>query len=1628
MSTNGSENTFNGLTQDASKAKFNKDKYYDALNMRLITHSGLSTGALETTKGTKLDFKLPNIPAATYEENGENGTIIVPAQTNLKILGGTYVNNKVIIFSHGNSSDQIWMFDYNESTDEIVGINPTTKELDLSTHLKYNRDLNFSMDNRIKAVAREESTKFLRVYWVDGGRNNFRSINLYNADSLNIPVRSLDLQPEVNMELPLLDKIINGRLPNGRIQYFYRLLTKDGNITNYSPLSQLIDLNNGDISGNSGLYPEVFEEDNLDLERERDKKERIEFDSEKGVIITLPNAVDKDYDYIQWGYILYKEFNVPECFLFPERYLITNSDGTKTSELVHTGNDEKDFPISIEEVNSIYNIFKNPNTLTNKNNLMFLANVDNEVYTSEVLEAFDTRSYRFDGNVGDTRTRLYDSDGSYYLLQEDGSWIQRDSGGTPTGLSGDNWSIPETADCINPSNDESNNEYDLLYQSNGTTFGGTGLNVDYKFVMADIVADASVGDATNFYDIQEDAPFYKSPKSLSSSYTFGVTNQTFDNLQDSYDDLTSPYKSYILAGHARGEVYRYGVVFYNLQNQPSFVKWIGDIKYPQNHQGDDQYTDYNYFSYDSVNDYELVHPLYLEFTFRLPQALRDEISGMSIVRVERKDEDKTKLGTALTGGFLTGKDTALTLDTFRYIIVDLTYRMIKRVAGSNGVMTFVSAVFEDQIRSAIDNVLSSKFNPVTGALFQNTYLTEDDLLTVIRTCLTTLSGDGGIFFTNPITSIFKDALLEQVVQYVFDEVKDLIKRKVAGIDENVLWIGGSAYSYNNTSYGQMYTIFPEQQFNRYRYRNGDYLNISHCFDDIQNISNQDCKVMINPFHRDKKTGLNIRTNSTAVVKKWCYGTNLSTTLAPLTLNISAQYDLNPGEIVSARAAGLNSAAFKDFYLSNSYIGYVEKYTDDAIDTDTYTFGYKDASDAATSVTDLLTRRYHVMGLGDRKHVLRLNNSLDVIVNEALINPVPQNIYIKDNQQYFPYLSTDYNDGNYLLDMTLTGINESFIQGGATYTYQLNSGGFNYDIDNSAIWDPSGNNPKFFTQYPRVLHTNGDCIVSYERYVTNQYGGNTYQARTLNDYMEVCYINKSELTDTTVFKAANGDTYVGMYGAVDYNYYFENWPGYEKAGRVKKAMIHCFPAEASFNFNLREGYHANNAASADDLNETEQKVKRKVKRLKRKAKRAGIDLEAAFKNSSADIRRFIFDDFVYYEVYNQQNNAKVFKAKPAIDILSKESRNRIWMSNNKLDGELVDSWKLFKPLDYLDVESSLGPITELTTFKDNLIYFQSNAFGTVLTNEISAVTDDVGRSLTLASAKPLSGYKYISTESGCSHRFGVVTTDSNLFYVDTLRKKIFKFGQGLEPISDSKDISGKIRELCTGDIVDTDSTCALIGLGVHGAYYPEHNTVFFTFMNKGEREGRDGIEEYQIANTLSFNLILDQFESFHSFKPGLYIKTPNRLLCENPELKSEGYQIYKGEYNMIFGTTEPSYVTVVANKYPKITKVFNNLLLHTEVYENGTTTNMPNVTIDQVQCWNDYQNTGTVLLTPGSNIRRIERKWNLQVPRDTTAAGYSTLSKPRMRDTHLFIKLLYNNVYSRRLVLHDINTFFQESIT
>ena len=187
-----------GMDQDASNNRRDSNAYFSAHNFRIVTEEGGSTGALETEKGTKLAFKIPDIEEMTLTNPDSGVVTVIPPQNNLQIIGSTTMVDTMIIFTTNGTSTtpngygQIWKVKFNETSEEIIGLT-TNDFLDVNAHLVYNQKLNFSTEYRIgRAVALNETEKKQRVYWTDN-YNQVRVFNLADPDTLNIPIDTIDL-------------------------------------------------------------------------------------------------------------------------------------------------------------------------------------------------------------------------------------------------------------------------------------------------------------------------------------------------------------------------------------------------------------------------------------------------------------------------------------------------------------------------------------------------------------------------------------------------------------------------------------------------------------------------------------------------------------------------------------------------------------------------------------------------------------------------------------------------------------------------------------------------------------------------------------------------------------------------------------------------------------------------------------------------------------------------------------------------------------------------------------------------------------------------------------------------------------------------------------------------------------------------------------------------------------------------------------------------------------------------------------------------------------------------------------------------------------------------------------------
>jgi hypothetical protein len=401
---------------------------------------------------------------------------------------------------------------------------------------------------------------------------------------------------------------------------------------------------------------------------------------------------------------------------------------------------------------------------------------------------------------------------------------------------------------------------------------------------------------------------------------------------------------------------------------------------------------------------------------------------------------------------------------------------------------------------------------------------------------------------------------------------------------------------------------------------------------------------------------------------------------------------------------------------------------------------------------------------------------------------------------------------------------------------------------------------------------------------------------------------------------------------------------------------------------------------------------------------------------ANIGSYGFENFQHNSIYRQANSSEAKFFSP--DVLAKtqeEFSHRIWASNKKTDGELVDSWRRFDTNEYIEVNGKYGPINKITTFKDRLMYLQDKGIGVAAVNDRALISDQSGAQMVLGTGGVLDSYQYISERTGTTQQFSVMESAYNLYYYDAINARIMKYGPAqsgysLGTVSDVKGLNSYFNESVSRELITRDTTLDKLTtpVGVHTVFDTRYNRVFFTFLQPTEFD----------SFTISYNEMTDAFESFYDFTPSLYINNGNRVISVDPTSKSDAYLHNEGIYGEFYGVSYDSEVTLILAPEADFTKIFNNLEFNSEVTIPGT--NFTDETINTLEAYNDYQTTGVITLVADSNIRRRMRKWRYAFDRDIS----STDQDARLRDTHILLKLTYNNNNDKRLVLHDIIFSYQ----
>lgn len=512
--------------------------------------------------------------------------------------------------------------------------------------------------------------------------------------------------------------------------------------------------------------------------------------------------------------------------------------------------------------------------------------------------------------------------------------------------------------------------------------------------------------------------------------------------------------------------------------------------------------------------------------------------------------------------------------------------------------------------------------------------------------------------------------------------------------------------------------------------------------------------------------------------------------------------------------------------------------------------------------------------------------------------------------------------------------------------------------NSSIW-----NVLLYGDNGATHNPDGDClgernsfatlnraVVSYRRYLSKQYNGPFYINRTLqcyqsaNAFIKPCrnVLNRVGYDYTKASSVSfSGDTFVGLYTYTKFepNTGVDNTgyntidtdvvvpPGNRKDVFPSYLLNVSYAATAPFNFHLRHGKFFTNK----DLSKNESYLKP--------------------------------DEYKYNTAYSQKNNIIAYCTNPdGFEKCQEHNPFRIYYSDTKLTGESVDSHKLVRPLNYLDLNGSYGQIQKIISFNDKLYCFQERGVCMVELRPVSALQDTSNRTINIGTGDGIIS-QYITTESGTMHKWSVTKSGIAIYYFDVINRKIMQVsGNGINPLSDTIGWSSFIKHNIQGLLREDN---LLFGPTVHFFADKVRDTVYFTFINRREGDTYDCIYENDKPNdgpvdtpedysnvynyTLSYLEKYQKGECFNSFTPYMYARVNGLMLSIDPKTQqdndsSDSVFIHNiGRYGQFYeysfekdewleANIYPAYWRLISNNSISTTKTFDNVEIGMEVQE------------------------------------------------------------------------------------------------
>jgi len=418
--------------------------------------------------------------------------------------------------SNGGGDDAI--FKFTQNTDGSL----------YSRTLMLQANLGLVDKTSIRMEVSEENEHFHRIYWTDGVQP-LRTLNLKESPSYysNLSANDLNVFKAAQLEAPDVVGIVSGgNVSCGSHSYCYRLVTTDGKSSRVSGITNPI---------------QILKTNPL-TDYHESLGGSLSTNSSNAVQLTV-NGIDGSYSTIQIINITYTSAEGAIIADIISESVITSESFSYT----HNGN-ETTTSISVGELLRSHVSWDTCADLAIKDNRLFAANLKNNAESVDLDFRVKSYKYAMDG-TGSASTYNGTSNPDIHrdTMYEDGNygWINAvDTGKIPG------------AETV------------------GFDASEDGVRVTFATKTFDL---SKVQYFNNSETLNDDSNVHKAETTVGKVPHYGFLEQT---QVGGYNNYKNPLFTKDYTGYQRGEVYRFGILFYDKAGNPTFVNPIGDIRMP----------------------------------------------------------------------------------------------------------------------------------------------------------------------------------------------------------------------------------------------------------------------------------------------------------------------------------------------------------------------------------------------------------------------------------------------------------------------------------------------------------------------------------------------------------------------------------------------------------------------------------------------------------------------------------------------------------------------------------------------------------------------------------------------------------------------------------------------------------------------------------------------------------------------------------------------------------------------------------------------------------------------------------------------------------------------------------------